>query len=150
MDRRLSLKGIAVIGISALGGWGTPLRACADGRRYVAQDPDRYMGSIVGDGQCVVYVQEASGAPVTSSWREGEKVKGKGENRGTATATFQSRVYGNYTDGRSHAAIYIDQDAEGINVNDQWIGQPVHRRKIRFRNGATTPNNDGDAFSVIT
>lgn len=38
---------------------------------------------------------------------------------GTAIATFDpSGKYGNHTDGRSHAAIYLGQDATGIQVLD--------------------------------
>ena len=41
---------------------------------------------------------------------------------GTAIATFDpDGRYGNHTDGRSHAAIYLGQDATGIRVIDQWV-----------------------------
>jgi len=120
---------------------------------YIAQDPGSYAGQVVGNGQCVSYVQAASGAPVTSSWSQGTQVKGNAIQTGTAIATFdQDGTYGNHTDGRSHAAIYISQDAGGIQVWDQWVGQPVHQRTIRFQGGApgAKPVNDGDAFYVIT
>jgi hypothetical protein len=52
-------------------------------------------------------------------------------------------------DGSSHAAIYISQDDEGIRVWDQWVGQPVHERLIRFRGKTGNAVNDGDAFHVI-
>jgi hypothetical protein len=116
---------------------------------YIAPDVQAYMGTVVGNGQCVAYVRATAGCPATSRWGEGAKVKGHSIPGGTAIATFQNGTYNNYTDGRSHAAIYIRQNAIGLVVHDQWSGQPVHERTIRFRNGATTPNNDGDAFAVI-
>ncbi len=72
--------------------------------------------------------------------------------KGTAIATFDSHgKYANSLDGTSHAAIYVSQDGTGITVWDQWSGQPVHQRVIRFRGGApgVKPVNDGDAFYVI-
>ncbi|NTI50982.1 BPSL0067 family protein [Agrobacterium rhizogenes] len=116
---------------------------------YLAPNTDAYMGEVVGNGQCVAYVRAAAGCPATSQWAEGAKVKGAKIGKGTAIATFQDGKYNNYTDGRSHAAIYLSQTAEGLVVHDQWNGQRVHERVIRFRNGATTPNNDGDALCVI-
>jgi hypothetical protein len=116
---------------------------------YVAPDVEAFVGSIVGNGQCVEYIKASSGCPATSKWREGSLVKGKPLPSGTAIATFQKGVYNNYTDGRSHAAIYLNQTPDGIVVHDQWVGQPVHKRTIRFRGSATTPNNDGDAFAII-
>jgi hypothetical protein len=118
---------------------------------YIAKNPSGY--AIVGNGQCVAYVQEASGAPVTANWVQGVKVRGNsGLATGTAIATFDADGrYGNHTDGSSHAAIYISQDTTGIWVWDQWVGQPVHKRHIRFQGGAlnTKKVNDGDAYYVI-
>lgn len=116
---------------------------------YVATDPTGYLGKVVGDGQCVAYVRAASGAPASSTWGESIKVRAADVPTGTAIATFQNGRYLNATDGRSHAAIYISQDDQGLWVYDQWIGQPVHKRLIHFRGGSGTANNDGDAFSVV-
>jgi len=117
---------------------------------YVATSPEKYAGQVVGDGQCVAFVRAASGAPATSSWTKGALVKGTNLAKGTAIATFDSDgTYGNHTDGTSHAAIFISQDATGLQVWDQWIGQPVHQRAIAFRGGQGKPVNDGDAFYVI-
>jgi hypothetical protein len=112
-------------------------------------DPGSYDGQTVGDGQCVAYVKESAGAPATSKWAEGTKVKGGDIPTGTAIATFQNGKYTNDTGGKSHAAIYISQDDTGLLVWDQWTGQPVHKRTITFANGTKPPRNDGDAFSVI-
>jgi hypothetical protein len=121
---------------------------------YVAPSPEAYQGQAVGSGQCVAFVEKASGAPLTSGWHRGMQVKGNAAQiqKGTAIATFDSNnTYGNHTDGTSHAAIYVGQDANGIQVWDQWTGQPVHQRTLRFQGGApgVKPVNDGDAFYVI-
>jgi hypothetical protein len=81
--------------------------------------------------------------------KEGEKVRGADIPKGTAIATFINGVYPSLPHG-NHAAIYVEQNADGLVVWDQWVGQPVHKRLIQFR-GGEGPNlsNDGDAFSVI-
>ena len=43
---------------------------------FIAPDPESYAGQVVDDGQCVAFIKEASGAPQTSLWREGIKVRG--------------------------------------------------------------------------
>jgi hypothetical protein len=116
---------------------------------YVARDVDVFMGEVIPNGQCVAYVKAAANCPVTTQWTEGGKVKGAELPKGTAIATFQNGKYNNYEDGRSHAAIYISQNKEGLIVRDQWMGQPVHERTIRFWNGGKPPRNDGDAYSVV-
>ena len=111
---------------------------------YVAADPERWIGQpSVGSGQCVALVQQATGAPLAAQWRRGALVKGNMALRpGIAIATFDpDGRYGNHTDGRSHAAIYLGQDAHGIRVIDQWIvrkngkivwTQAPHARTIKF------------------
>jgi hypothetical protein len=116
---------------------------------FIAQNPESFAGQVVDDGQCVAFVKEASGAPQTALWREGQKVRGAGIASGTAIATFIEGVYPSHAHG-NHAAIYVDQNDAGLVVWDQWKGQPVHKRTIHFRGGDTdNPSNDGDAFSVI-
>jgi hypothetical protein len=71
---------------------------------------------------------------------------------GTAIATFEPD--GSYTsETGNHAAIYLTQDDQGIWVYDQWQGQPVHKRLIRFEGGAGakqgSKSNDGNRFAVI-
>lgn len=117
---------------------------------YVAASPESYSGQVVGDGQCVAFVKAASGAPATSLWKQGALVKNSSIPAGTAIATFDPNgTYGNHTDGTSHGAIYVGQNAAGLQVWDQWTGQPVHQRTIRFQNGAAKPVNDGDKFYVV-
>lgn len=116
---------------------------------FIAQNPEKYEGQVVGDGQCVAFVKEASEAPQTSQWKEGEKVKGADIAKGTAIATFIDGVYPSHARG-NHAAIYVEQNDAGIVVWDQWKGQPVHKRTVYFRGGdSNNLSNDGDAFSVI-
>ena len=65
-------------------------------------------------------------------------------------ATFgQDGRYANATDGSSHAAVFLHETSEAIEVWDQWQGQPVHRRMIRFRGGQGPAANDGDRFFVV-
>src|SRR5207249_2984970 len=97
---------------------------------YVARSLENYVNKIVGSGECVAFVREASGAPASSAWQEGVKVHGASDlSRGTAIATFENGHYMNYTTG-NHAAVYLSQDDHGIRVMDQWRGQPVHERTI--------------------
>jgi len=115
---------------------------------FNAPDPESYEGEVVGDGQCVAFVKEASGAPQTALWKEGKQVRGTSVEKGTAIATFIGGVYPSHKHG-NHAAIYVSQNADGLLVWDQWSGQPVHQRTIHFRGGAGEPVNDGDAYAVI-
>lgn len=115
--------------------------------------PKQSLGKPVGNGQCVAFVERAANTPRTPSWRRGAQVKGSPAlAAGTAIATFDaSRSHGNHTDGRSHAAIYVSQNAQGIVVYDQWVGQPVHQRTIAFRDSSYKGHavNDGNQFYVI-
>jgi hypothetical protein len=135
--------------------------APASTQGYVAVDPERWIGQpSVGSGQCVALVQQATGAPLTAQWRRGALVRGNMALRpGTAIATFDpDGRYGSHTDGRSHAAIYLGQDANGIRVIDQWIlrrnGKVVriqasHTRIIPF-GGSHTDIENGNRYCAIT
>lgn len=124
----------------------------ADGP-YVAASPEAFEGEVIGAGYCVDFVKAAAGVPRTAAWRRGVEVR---DNpyvaRGTAIATFEAD--GSYTsESGNHAAIYLDQDDRGIWVYDQWRGQPVHKRLIRFEGGSGakwgSKSNDGRRFAVI-
>jgi len=98
---------------------------------WIAQMPSSLVGREVGSGQCVAYVQQASGAPRTALWRRGNLVKGGRVPQGTAIATFDpDGTYGNHFDGRSHAAILHEELLEGLLVWDQWLHHPVAPRVI--------------------
>jgi hypothetical protein len=136
---------------------------------YVVPDPNSWITDppqSIGDGQCVAFVRNAAAAPETAKWIKGASVKANiGLKSGTAIATFDDNgKYGNHTDGRSHAAIYLGQDAHGLRVIDQWVSpvknasgkvvdhkrQPVHIRIIRFwHKGHVDPVNDGNVYNVI-
>jgi hypothetical protein len=112
-----------------------------------------YLGKVIGSGQCVAFVEIAAQTPHTAQWKCGRKVAGDTTiAQGTAIATFDpSGSYGNHTDGRSHGAIYVSQNGQGLLVYDQWTGQPVHQRTILFRDSSYTGHavNDGNQFNVI-
>ena len=130
-----------------------PPAAVGPGGPYVAARPAAFHGRVVGTGQCVDLVKAAAGAPRTAAWRPGAPVRGNPDLApGTAIATFEPD--GTYASrSGSHAALYLSQDATGIWVYDQWKGQPVHRRLIRFEGGRGSKrgvkSNDGDRFAVI-
>jgi hypothetical protein len=124
----------------------------ADGP-YIAARPEAFEGKVIGAGHCVDFVKAAAGVPRTAAWREGAPVSGNPRiPRGTAIATFEAD--GSYTsESGNHAAIYLHQDEHGIWVYDQWQGQPVHKRLIRFEGGSGaewgSKSNDGRRFAVI-
>ncbi|WP_071889962.1 BPSL0067 family protein [Kosakonia oryzendophytica] len=131
---------------------------------YIAATPRAYIGQSVGSGQCVAFTQKAANMPRTANWKRGALVKGNMNIApGTAIATFDDNgQYGNHSDGRSHAAIYMGQDSTGIQVLDQWVGHgfdnktgaripvpsPVSPRTIFFRH-ATRAENNGANYYVV-
>lgn len=130
---------------------------------YIAATRRAYIGQSVGSGQCVAFTQKAANMPRTAVWRRGALVKGNTSiPPGTAIATFGvDGRYGNHTDGRSHAAIYLGQDENGIQVLDQWMGHstdrrgekiitphPVSQRTIRFTQ-QPRPENVGGNYYVV-
>ena len=107
-----------------------------------------------GNTECVEFVRQATGAPQTSTWKQGKKVSEVAATeipRGTAVATFNTnKKYP--TDGLGkHAAIYLDHNAQRILVLDQWNDQgEVKQRAIFFnRHKGTLRSNDADTFYVI-
>lgn len=107
-----------------------------------------------GKTECVSFVRMATGAPDTSHWHRGMRVKSAGPLQiepYTAIATFDASGRYPDDDGGRHAAIYVSHDARGIVVLDQWNAQgEVKRRVIRFdRPEGTSRSNDGNCFHVI-
>ena len=105
-------------------------------------------------------MQAATGAPLTRFWTPGPPVKGSTDLAvATAIASFDpDGRYGNHTDHRSHAAIYMGQDTRGIQVIDQWVDprgrhEMAHVRTIFWGNqvsfGHPTNSNNGDMFNVV-
>jgi hypothetical protein len=117
---------------------------------HIAERHEHHLGKVVGNGHCVAFVREVTGLPQTSEWRRGERVRGSAAARGTAIATFDpDGRYGNHMDGRSHAAILLAVNEDGLLVVDQWVGRTVRDRVLPFRGGRGDAANDGDAFSVV-
>ncbi len=111
-----------------------PFRYPRDAMSYLAAHPEKHEGSYVGEShQCVAFVKAVAGAPATGAWRQGALVVGNLTLApGTAIACgwdehgrYRSLSHGN------HAAIYVSQKGNFIEVWDQWTGQPVKRsRKV--------------------
>ena len=126
---------------------------------YIVQDPQKYIGLLVGTGQCVALVERSANMPVTRVWSKGRSIQGRSDiTPGTIIATFDPNgKYGNHLDGSSHAAIYMGQDAGGIQVIDQWVDvrngarlpHVAQPRTIHFRNGRGPAVNDGSRFYVV-
>ena len=109
-----------------------------------------------GTTQCVEFIKQTLNAPRTGAWSEGTKVKklSAGDkdpiSKGTAIATFVNRLYPQHGSTGKHAAIYLGQNAEGIQVLDQWeIQGKVLPRTIPWKPRRPGLSNDGNAFSVI-
>jgi hypothetical protein len=98
----------------------------------------------------VAFVREVTGLPPTATWRRGDPVRGGDFPAGTAIATFDPNGrYGNHVDGRSHTAILLAETSDGLLVTDQWVGQEVHQRMLRFRAGKGDACNDGDQYYAV-
>lgn len=111
-----------------------------------------FLGHSVGSGQCVALVRAARPAlGPTSTWEAGGPVQGNTALQpGTPIATFdRSNRYANATDGSSHAAIYLGQNAHGLLVLDQWAGSSAAVRTIPWTNPGGAPGNTGAAFRVV-
>lgn len=99
-------------------------------------------------GQCVSYVKKVKpDLPATGAWRKGVLVKGNTNiMAGTVIATFNAsgRYYG-------HAAIYVDQNKQGIVVYDQYVTgrlpKPAGQRLLKW--GGRGNSNNGDNFYVV-
>ena len=142
---RMGMVIAACLALTACGGGTLPPRG--------AGQPEAYLGEVVGNGHCVPFVQQVAGLPRTAAWAPGPLVRGNRQIRsGTPIATFERNgTYASRTG--SHAAIYIGQDRNGLWVYDQWRGQPVHKRLIRFEGGLGkgrgSKSNDGTKYRVI-
>jgi hypothetical protein len=109
-----------------------------------------------GNAECIEFVRQSLDAPHTSKWREGAKIRrlAPGESdpvaRGTAIATFVEGEYPQTGNSGKHAAIYLGQNAEGIQVLDQWKQKGrVSERTIHWNSPKPILSNDPQAFSVI-
>jgi len=115
-------------------------RVCSNPSNYKGQSLCYPAGQYCGE--CVSFYKVCSGdSRTTSQWVRGAHVKGASLTPGTGIATFPGGKY------QGHAAIYVGQNGDGIQVWDQWVGHPVSTRTIRW-NGSGISNN-GDSFYVI-
>jgi hypothetical protein len=115
-----------------------------------AEDPHRHLGDVFGNGHCVAFVRELTGLGPTTTWRRGDPVRGSGAATLTAIATFNpTGRYTSHVDKSSHCAILLAEQPDGLLVIDQWVGEPVRERVIRFQAGAADAANDGDRFYLI-
>lgn len=91
--------------------------------------PELFVGISVGTGQCVALLEQVARTPNTHHWHRSKRVRGNLDIApGTAIATFDpGGSHGNHVDGGSRAAIYLGQDAHGIQVIDQWVDHPKHQ-----------------------
>ncbi len=123
------------------------------GPGFVATSFSQYLGQAVGTGQCVALVQAADpSVGLTATWHQGDSVQGNTALApGTVIATFnQNGQYANATDGSSHAAIYLGQNAQGIQVEDQWAGHAASTRTISWSNPSGVGADTGSQFHVVT
>jgi hypothetical protein len=115
-----------------------------------AKYEDKYLGEGKLKGQCATGVQMVFGLAgkslgLTSTWKEGVRVKGNNIAAGTAIASFRKGRYAN-----DHAAIFIRETGLGLEVWDQWVSKPWRKRTLYFDyKGGAPYSNDGDLFSVI-
>lgn len=112
----------------------------------------KFVGRSTGSGQCVALARAVQpNLGPTSSWRAGEKVEGNTTLQpGTVIATFNgANRYANATDGSSHAAVYLGQNAKGVQVLDQWVGKGAAVRTIPWHNHGSVAANTGAAFHVV-
>lgn len=122
---------------------------------FTPGDWQTYVNSYpVGRGQCVDLVKAVDPwIGQASSWVMGPRVQDNLDQLqpGTPIATFNPLTgrYDSYTNGSSHAAIYVGpaQDGSGIVVFDQWIGRSPSYRIIPW-NGSNA-SNSANAFYVV-
>ena len=134
--------------------WGGAIACRTDGLYgpWVMIRPERLLErkNKVGSGQCVAIAQPLLNMPITSLWREGEKVLGNNSiARGTVIATFINGLYPSLPHG-NHVAIYISQTANTIKVVEQWSSlKKPQERDIPIKEGMNDRSNNANAFSVV-
>ncbi len=117
---------------------------------HVASFEGQVLGPPPYQGECAAGVQVIFSRAgiilgLTRTWRPGVRVRGNNVPAGTAIASFQNNRYW------KHAAILIRETSVGLDVWDQWAGQPWHRRTLRFNDSDTANgSNNGNLFYVIT
>lgn len=112
----------------------------------------QYEGKAVGSGpnkgECatgvqVIFIDAGKPLGLTKTWKPGPRVKGNKVAPGTAIASFKDGKYWH------HTAIFVAETSDGLEVWDQWAGQPWHKRTLRFKKDMTDGSNNGKLFYVI-
>jgi hypothetical protein len=87
-----------------------------------------------GRTECVELIKGLLGAPSTSLWREGRRLKPNADRiePGTAIATFVNGRYPSHQGrrGSKHAAIFLRASEAGIYVLDQFAHQKTARERF--------------------
>lgn len=133
----------------------TPAGGFAVSLTHAAKFKDKLLSDDPGwkrfKGECaagVQYVFHKARRPlgVTTSWKQGVRVKGNNVRPGTAIAAFRNGKY-----SQDHAAIFIRETSTGLEVWDQFNNprKPWGKRILRFMNNNDRSNN-GNLFFVIT
>jgi RHS repeat-associated protein len=122
---------------------------------FIAKDPQKYMGTCVGRGECVDFVKADTDVPrTTKDWAPGAKVD-KDTPQGAAIATFGPDGKYQNSPGQSHAAelVSVAPNGKSAVIRDQYHTsggqQDVHTRTILDRGGHGLPVNDLSRYSVI-
>src|SRR5271166_2141292 len=119
----------------------------------VAVNYSQYLGQSVGSGQCAVLVEAADpSVGLTATWVQGASVQGNTSLApGTIVATFgPNGTYTGLQDGSAHAAIYLGQNDQGIQVMDQWAGQAAGIRTIPWNSSSSLPISSGSNYYVVS
>jgi hypothetical protein len=106
-----------------------------------------------GKTECVMFVQQATGAPNTRMWKQGDPVlpaRIGSIARGTAIATFDANgAYPIDAKGK-HAAIYLSHSSDSISVLDQWSSQGrVKARIIRLKKKIFPRSDAAQCYFII-
>src|SRR5271166_5183581 len=119
----------------------------------VAVNYSQYLGQSVGSGQCAVLVEAADpSVGLTATWVQGASVQGNTSLApGTIVATFgPNGTYTGLQDRSAHAAIYLGQNDQGIQVMDQWAGQAAGIRTIPWNSSSSLPISSGSNYYVVS
>jgi hypothetical protein len=134
-------------------------RESAGGSEHILANPRSYEGHDLiadkktGRAECVAFLTAALDAPNVDKWKPGRPItRGADIPVGTAIATFVEGKYPGEKRGQ-HAAIYLGQNDQGIQVMDQWADDPkklhVSERTIYWQSTSRSRSNQPTAFSTI-
>src|SRR5208283_3766695 len=120
---------------------------------FAAVNYSQYLGQSVGSGQCAVLVEAADpSVGLTATWVQGASVQGNTSLApGTIIATFgPNGTYTGLQDGSAHAAVYLGQNDQDIQVMDQWAGHAAGTTTIPWNSSASFPISSGSNDFVVS